>query len=118
MTVVAPTVLSTVLLARRTTNCIAFPSTGFPPVANRPAVCLPGLNKPSVAVRCNPRLFALKNGEGAADKTNEVPISDLPYRMVFAVVSLDAVVVYDTEHSHPLTVASGLHYSGLTDACW
>lgn len=43
---------------------------------------------------------------------------DLPYRVVFAVVTLDAVVVYDTEHPHPLTVATGLHYSGLTDACW
>lgn len=79
---------------------------------------LPGLNKPSVAVRCNPRLFALKSDEGAADKPLETPVSDLQYRVVFAVVSLDAVVIYDTEHSHPLTVASGLHYSGLTDACW
>lgn len=79
-------------------------------------MCLPGLNKPSVAVRCNPRLFALK---GSADtEVYEAPMCDLPYRAVFAVVSLDAVVVYDTEHSHPLTMATGLHYSGLTDACW
>lgn len=80
---------------------------------NRPAVCLPGLSKPSVAVRCNPRLFALKGGTAASRA-----LCDLPYRVVFAVVSLDAVVVYDTEHSHPLTVATGLHYAGLTDACW
>lgn len=71
-----------------------------------------------MAVRCNPRLFALKGDEDSGDGTNEAAVSDLPYRVIFAVVSLDAVVVYDTEHSHPLTVASRLHYSGLTDACW
>lgn len=82
-------------------------------------MCLPGLNKPSVAVRCNPRLFALKGrGDGTESESMEAPMCDLPYRAVFAVVSLDAVVVYDTQHSHPLTVATGLHYSGLTDACW
>lgn len=82
-------------------------------------MCLPGLNKPSVAVRCNPRLFALKGRSDDTEMTSmEAPMCDLPYRAVFAVVSLDAVVVYDTEHSHPLTVATGLHYSGLTDACW
>lgn len=84
--------------------------------SNRPALCFTGLNKPSVAVRCNPRLFTLKgNGDG---KAAEASLCDLPYRAVFAVVSLDAVVVYDTEHSHPLTVATGLHFSALTDACW
>lgn len=75
------------------------------------------MNKPSVAVRCNPRLFALR-GDGTESEPMEAPMCDLPYRAVFAVVSLDAVVVYDTEHSNPLTVATGLHYSGLTDACW
>lgn len=82
---------------------------------DRPSICLPGLNKPSVAIRCNPRLFALK--VEPEDEANEA-MCDLPYRAVFAVVSLDAVVVYDTQHSYPLTVATGLHYSGLTDACW
>lgn len=82
-------------------------------------MCLTGLNKPSVAVRCNPRLFTLKGRpDGTESDSVEPPMCDLPYRAVFAVVSLDAVVVYDTEHSHPLTVATGLHYSGLTDACW
>lgn len=82
-------------------------------------MCLPGLSKPSVAVRCNPRLFSLKGRDDGAEKESmDAPMCDLPYRTVFAVVSLDAVVVYDTEHAHPLTVATGLHYSGLTDACW
>lgn len=81
-------------------------------------MCLPGLSKPSVAVRCNPRLFALKGGTAEDSTAASRALCDLPYRVVFAVVSLDAVVVYDTEHSHPLTVATGLHYAGLTDACW
>ncbi|CAM9862137.1 unnamed protein product [Scytosiphon promiscuus] len=82
----------------------------------KPALCFTGLNKPSVAVRCNPRLFALK-GSGESEAV-DASICNLPYRAVFAVVSLDAVVVYDTEHSHPLTIATGLHFSALTDACW
>lgn len=88
-------------------NCATYNS-------HRPAVCLPGLNKPSVAVRFNPRLFSLKTD---GEEVNS-GMCDLPYRAVFAVVSLDAVVVYDTQHSYPLTIATGLHYAGLTDASW
>ncbi|CAN0329947.1 unnamed protein product [Ectocarpus sp. 6 AP-2014] len=85
----------------------------------KPAICLLGLTKPSVAVRCNPRLFTLKGcGDNTRSEAVEEAMCDLPYRAVFAVVSLDAVVVYDTEHATPLMVANGLHLSALTDACW
>jgi chromatin assembly factor 1 subunit B len=42
----------------------------------------------------------------------------LPYRSVFAVLTLDSIFVYDTHHVSPLSVIQGLHYSGLTDCCW
>lgn len=92
----------------------------FSPLSlDRPAICLLGLTKPSVAVRCNPRLFTLKGcGDNTRSEAVEEAMCDLPYRAVFAVVSLDAVVVYDTEHATPLMVANGLHLSALTDACW
>ena len=31
-----------------------------------PAICLPGLSRPSVAVRCSPRLYKARQGGGAA----------------------------------------------------
>jgi chromatin assembly factor 1 subunit B len=52
-------------------------------------------------------------------KENQSPRGgDLPYRSVFAVLTLDSVLVYDTHHDRPLAVARGLHYAGLTDCCW
>lgn len=42
----------------------------------------------------------------------------LPYRSVFAVLTLDSVLVYDTHHLRPLCIARGLHYAGLTDCTW
>ncbi|KAL7552977.1 hypothetical protein ACHAWF_017196 [Thalassiosira exigua] len=44
--------------------------------------------------------------------------SPLPYRSVFAVLTAEDVLVYDTYHNRPLAMARGLHYAGLTDAAW
>ncbi len=62
-------------------------------------------------VRPNPLLFRLPPNvpEGK---------SALPYRSVFAVLTTDTVVIYDTHHDRPLSLARGLHYAGLTDAAW
>jgi chromatin assembly factor 1 subunit B len=51
------------------------------------------------------------------EESKENP-SALPYRSVFAVLTLDSVLIYDTHHDQPLAVARGLHYAGLTDCCW
>jgi len=47
-----------------------------------------------------------------------VPIFDLPYRIVYAVATQDAVHVYDTQQKHPLCVVSNLHYATFTDLAW
>ena len=44
--------------------------------------------------------------------------SQLPYRSIFAVLTWDSVLVYDSLHSQPLAVARGLHYAHLVDAAW
>eukprot|EP00529_Nitzschia_sp_RCC80_P014459 CAMPEP_0113480046 /NCGR_PEP_ID=MMETSP0014_2-20120614/21648_1 /TAXON_ID=2857 /ORGANISM="Nitzschia sp." /LENGTH=752 /DNA_ID=CAMNT_0000373413 /DNA_START=257 /DNA_END=2515 /DNA_ORIENTATION=+ /assembly_acc=CAM_ASM_000159 len=109
---------------------------------DEPYKVLPGLEKPSVVVRPNPVLFKLPGTEKLgpdASKENERPASSssnddsnnnsnavaantspcgLPYRSVFAVLTLDSVLIYDTHHSKPLSVIQGLHYAGLTDCCW
>eukprot|EP00526_Cylindrotheca_closterium_P007831 CAMPEP_0113643808 /NCGR_PEP_ID=MMETSP0017_2-20120614/23045_1 /TAXON_ID=2856 /ORGANISM="Cylindrotheca closterium" /LENGTH=655 /DNA_ID=CAMNT_0000555363 /DNA_START=136 /DNA_END=2106 /DNA_ORIENTATION=- /assembly_acc=CAM_ASM_000147 len=105
---------------------------------DEPCKVLPGLDKPSVVVRPNPVLFELpttaatgsdksKEHDGSEEsKENESPTrkgnrnsnNKLPYRSVFAVMTLDSILVYDTHHSHPLSIVRGLHYTGLTDCCW
>ncbi|KAF9078455.1 WD40-repeat-containing domain protein [Rhodocollybia butyracea] len=42
----------------------------------------------------------------------------LPYRMLFAVVTMDAVVIYDTQQSTPVCMLTKLHYDEFTDASW
>jgi len=39
-------------------------------------------------------------------------------RIVFAVVTLTAVYVYDTQHAYPLARVGGLHFACINDATW
>ncbi|KAF2815386.1 WD40 repeat-like protein [Mytilinidion resinicola] len=43
---------------------------------------------------------------------------NLPYRMVYAVATQDAIHVYDTQQQKPLCVVSNLHFSTFTDLSW
>jgi chromatin assembly factor 1 subunit B len=90
---------------------------------------LAGLEKPSVVVRPNPVLFELPPSAVEDAKENHspmelehhdhsLPFCGLPYRSIFAVLTLDSVLIYDTHHLQPLSVVQGLHYAGLTDCCW
>mmetsp|Transcript_11248 Transcript_11248/g.28468 ORF Transcript_11248/g.28468 Transcript_11248/m.28468 type:complete len:723 (+) Transcript_11248:102-2270(+) len=106
---------------------------------DEPYRVLTGLDKPSVVVRPNPVLFELPSSTLVESKENQCPSngkvildcngsmqnqfpattpSSLPYRSVFAVLTLDSILIYDTHHTAPLSVLQGLHYSGLTDCCW
>jgi len=79
-----------------------------------PILSLAGLEDPSVAVRCCPVLFKLvRTGEA-------VPTCMVAgkYRVVFAVVTLTAVYVYDTQHPYPLARVGGLHFACINDATW
>lgn len=64
-------------------------------------------------VRPSPVLYKLPSGSDADNSS-----TGLPYRSVFAVLTLDSVLVYDTHHMRPLSIARGLHYAGLTDCAW
>ena len=46
------------------------------------------------------------------------PAFGLPYRIVYAVATQDAVHVYDTQQQKPLCVVSNLHYATFTDLTW
>lgn len=62
-------------------------------------------------------------GKGKASNVEEAekpPASlfDLPYRMVYAVATLDAVFLYDTQQAGPICMFGNLHYAPFTDLTW
>ena len=86
-----------------------------------------------VASSTAPSWIAEKRGERAGGVSNIVSdddgsaaagircpstLANLQYRIIFAVVTLDSVYVYDTQCRHPILALHHLHYSQLTDACW
>lgn len=42
----------------------------------------------------------------------------LPYRIIFAVATLNSLYIYDTESTSPIAVLAGLHYAAITDITW
>lgn len=75
-------------------------------------------HQPSVVVRCNPLLFELPEADATHSKENSSPSQGPLHRSIFAVLTLDSILIYDTHHLEPLSTISGLHYAGLTDCCW
>ena len=70
--------------------------------------------QPAVAARFCPKLF-----EPGASQAEGSPF-DLPYRMVFAVATVESVILYDTTEQQPLAVLGGLHFEAapITDIAW
>lgn len=128
-----------------------------------PLTHLPGHKKPSVAVKCSPILYTLrqtpqpskhitldtssgddafaslpepvvatdtadkqsmeppsntKKAEGEGTPGSPSPVFSLPYRVVYAVATQDAVLVYDTQQQTPICVVSNLHFATFTDLTW
>jgi chromatin assembly factor 1 subunit B len=82
---------------------------------NSPCFFIPTNNKPSLCVRFCPKLFKL-------DSNNKNSLFDVPYKMVFAIATTDAVLIYSTQSLVPLLIVSNisgnLHYASLTDMSW
>ncbi|KAH6825465.1 Transducin/WD40 repeat-like superfamily protein [Perilla frutescens var. hirtella] len=78
---------------------------------SRPALMLPGASKPVVAVRFCPVKFKLLG-------TYTSSLFKLPYRLIFAVATLNSLYVYDTESIQPIVVVAGVHYAAITDIAW
>ncbi len=58
------------------------------------------------------------DGDSGASTLGLSPAFALPYRMVYAVATQDAVLVYDTQQQTPLAVVSNLHFATFTDVTW
>ncbi|XP_068652928.1 chromatin assembly factor 1 subunit FAS2 [Aristolochia californica] len=78
---------------------------------SRPALQLPGASKPVIAIRFCPVLFSLRG-------SNKDGLFKLPYRVIFAVATLNSLYIYDTESIPPIAVLAGLHYAAVTDIAW
>ncbi|XP_057769036.1 chromatin assembly factor 1 subunit FAS2 isoform X2 [Salvia miltiorrhiza] len=78
---------------------------------SRPTLMLPGASKPVVAVRFCPMKFKLLG-------TNTSSLFKLPYRLIFAVATLNSLYVYDTESIQPIVIVAGVHYAAITDIAW
>lgn len=111
-----------------------------PPIAH-----LPGHKTTTIVVRFSPIFYELRQMSGGdvepkqiiLDKSNPNPVQvslepaasssssktssgvfGLPYRLMFAVASQDAVLLYDTQQSGPIAIFKGLHYAAFTDISW
>ncbi|XP_018315661.1 chromatin assembly factor 1 subunit B isoform X2 [Mycetomoellerius zeteki] len=76
-----------------------------------PIMILPTLNECTIAVRCCPIYFELRQNSPAA-------LVPLPYRMIFAVATQSSVLLYDTQQTSPIGVVSLIHYGRLNDLSW
>ncbi|WCJ31592.1 Chromatin assembly factor 1 subunit FAS2 [Euphorbia peplus] len=78
---------------------------------SRPALLVPGANKPVVVVRFCPLAYSLRESHSAG-------FFKLPYRLIFAVATLNSLYIYDTESASPIAILAGLHYASITDIAW
>ena len=106
-----------------------------------PCAHLPSPDKPVIAIRFCPVLYQRKSppkdegggeaakgeggGGGGADGGEARPTAGaaewmgrLPYRMLWAVATLNSIVVYDSASDVPILIASDIHYDSLTDVTW
>lgn len=66
----------------------------------------------------NPVPFQLRSAYGEeSSKENKAP-QGLPYRSLFAVLTHDSIIVYDTVSEQPVSIVTGVHYCNLVDAAW
>ncbi|KAI9769166.1 MAG: hypothetical protein M1839_003801 [Geoglossum umbratile] len=56
--------------------------------------------------------------ENGSSTSGPPPAFALPYRIIYAVATQDAVLVYDTQQQKPICIVSNLHYATFTDLSW
>ncbi|KAF2770001.1 WD40 repeat-like protein, partial [Teratosphaeria nubilosa] len=85
-----------------------------PPLTSAPSP------SPSIAAMTSPRASVDKDtaSTSAPPAAGPTPAFGLPYRIIYAVATQDAVHVYDTQQHQPLCVVSNLHYATFTDLTW
>lgn len=92
----------------------AFPSLPDPVVSN------PSKEAPSSAPATGDSSKHQSSTKNTDSESSQAPASAfaLPYRIVYAVATQDAVLVYDTQQQTPICVVSNLHFATFTDLTW
>ncbi|EMC94435.1 hypothetical protein BAUCODRAFT_124062 [Baudoinia panamericana UAMH 10762] len=77
---------------------------------------------PSAAAMASPRSHFLDAeptaGTPVPPPPGPAPAFGLPYRLIYAVATQDAVYLYDTQQQRPVCIVSNLHYATFTDLTW
>jgi chromatin assembly factor 1 subunit B len=76
------------------------------------------MDPPPIAASPSLSTATMADAEATEPPAGPVPAFGLPYRIVYAVATQDAVHVYDTQQTKPLCVVSNLHYATFTDLTW
>lgn len=77
---------------------------------SEPAFILPSPSTTPLVVRFHPALF---------QRTPEdTPFIDLPYIIVFAIATMEDILIYSTRSLYPFATISNIHYAELTDLAW
>jgi len=82
---------------------------------NRPSFMLPGIKTHATCIRFCPLLLELAEKK---DDDETPALIDLPYRMVFAVATIEHVILYSTQSIYPIAVIKNLHYDSINDLAW
>ncbi|KAF4603309.1 hypothetical protein EYR38_003722 [Pleurotus pulmonarius] len=84
-------------------------SPAISPVDLRPPT--PAASKPSTPIRAQTPSHTPSNVATSS-------VFALPYRMLFAVATMDSVAIYDTQQAGPICLLTKLHYDEFTDLSW
>ena len=81
---------------------------------NKPSFMLPGIKTHANCIRFCPLLLShIPQQEGAPPA-----LIDLPYVILFAVATIDSIIVYTTQSIMPIAVIKNLHYDSINDLTW
>lgn len=81
---------------------------------NKPSFMLPGMKTHANCIRFCPLLLSLiEHKEGAPPA-----MIDLPYSIMFAVATIDNIIIYTTQSVLPVAVIKNLHYDSINDLTW
>lgn len=87
-----------------------------------PIACVRGFPRAVLGAKFSPRLYQYhhrcKSESGNDDDQAIVPLFSLPYRMMYAIWTMDKIYVVDTEEGRILATIQDLHYGSITDVTW
>ncbi|KAF1947179.1 chromatin assembly factor 1 protein [Clathrospora elynae] len=103
------------------------PSLPEPAMPSRPPTSHSSMDPPPITTAPSPSPSVSapspKPADGDASAQTGLPAGPtsaftLPYRMIYAVATQDAIHIYDTQQQKPLCIVSNLHFATFTDITW